>query len=232
MKDVRICVVVTGKNREEFLDNLEKIQRVADLVELRVDYIEGFSINDIDLIKNKIYRKAIFTCRKKEEGGFYNGSEQERAAILKKAMGLGFEYVDIELAAVVNFQSNNTDLNNRSKIILSYHNFNNTPAISELEVIKKEMKRYSPDIMKYATLVRDARDIKTLFTFLLDKQAGEEMIVVGMGGKGRMSRVVAPLLGSYLTYASTDYSESATGQIGINELKKLYNDLGVFYGGE
>jgi 3-dehydroquinate dehydratase-1 len=61
---------------------------------------------------------------------------------------------------------------------------------------------------------------------LLNKQDDEKMIVVGMGEEGKLTRVVAPLLGSYLTYASNDYSISAPGQVDIIRLKKLYNELG------
>lgn len=243
MINIRICTVVTGKTKKGFLGNLEEIQEVADLVELRVDYIVGFPLIDIDLIKSKTKRQAIFTCRKKEEGGFFAGSESERVEILRKAIDVGFDYVDVELAAAKSMfeegshsreiprlaplaQDDNRTFKTSSKIILSFHDFTKTPTLSELEEIKKQMRKFSPDIMKFAVLVRDERDSKILFQFLLNKQDDEEMIVVGMGEKGRMTRVVAPLLGSYLTYASTDYSSSASGQVDIIRLKKLYNELG------
>jgi 3-dehydroquinate dehydratase-1 len=87
------------------------------------------------------------------------------------------------------------------------------------------MKKYQADIMKFATFVQDDADSKILFQFLFDKQDSEEMIVVGMGEKGKMIRVAGPLFGSYLTYASTDYSQSAPGQIDVSRLKKLYNEF-------
>ena len=46
-----------------------------------------------------------------------------------------------------------------------------------------------------------------------------------MGAVGRMTRILGPLLGSYLTYAATPWGESASGQIQIEELKKVYNTL-------
>lgn len=228
MKIIRICAVVTGKTIDEFLGNLEKIQRIADLVELRVDYVNGFSVGDVDLIRSKTKTQAIFTCRRKEEGGFFHGKERERMAILKKAMESGFDYIDIELSTAQILPTPfNKGGEGAAKIILSFHNLEKTSSLPELEEIKRQMKKYSPDVMKFATFVWDDADSKILFQFLLDKQADEEMIVIGMGERGKMVRVIAPLLGSYLTYASTDYSESAAGQIDIKELKKLYNEMRI-----
>jgi 3-dehydroquinate dehydratase-1 len=232
MNDIRICAVVTGKTIGEFLKNLEEVQKIADLVELRVDCIDGFSVGDIDLIKSKTKKQAIFTCRKKEEGGFFTGAESERMVILEKAIEVGFDYVDVELSSNSNvsfkdcFAALAMTTKKRAKIILSFHDFAKTSSLAELEEIKKQMKKYNPDIMKFATLVRDDRDSKILFQFLLNKQDDEKMIVVGMGEEGKLTRVVAPLLGSYLTYASNDYSISAPGQVDIIRLKKLYNELG------
>jgi 3-dehydroquinate dehydratase len=47
-----------------------------------------------------------------------------------------------------------------------------------------------------------------------------------MGEKGRISRVMAPLLGSYLSYASLDTgAESAPGQLTIAEMRQIQEIL-------
>lgn len=226
------------------MGNLEKIREAANLAELRVDFIEDFSTGDVDLIKRKSYGadsqsapaevEYIFTCRKKEEGGFFTGTEEERVKILERAIEVGFDYVDVELAAADSLGMNSLGIassplaprnDKKGKVILSFHDFEKTPSLTELSEIKKKMKLYSADIMKFSTMIKDDGDIKVLFKFLLEKQDDEEIIVIGMGEKGRMTRVVAPLLGSYLTYASTEYSKSAEGQIDVGILKKLYNEF-------
>ncbi len=79
--------------------------------------------------------------------------------------------------------------------------------------------------MKLATKIHANEDIKTLIRLLLDKKPNEEMIVIGMGDKGKITRLINPLLGSYLTYASTEYSQSAPGQIPINLLRAVYQRI-------
>lgn len=224
MNDIRICTVVTGKIFDEFLINLTNIQQVADFIELRVDIIQGFSIDQIKTIKNHTTKPAIFTCRKKNEGGMFEGSEEERRKIIEKACKLGFDYIDVELSAISGFDL--TNLNN-TKLVVSFHDFNQTPPLETLEEIKIKMKQYPEVIMKFATVINNDNDRNVLLQFLLDKQQDEEMIVIGTGEKGKIIRVIAPLLGSFCTFASTKYGETAPGQIDIEEMKKIYRVLNV-----
>jgi 3-dehydroquinate dehydratase type I len=47
-----------------------------------------------------------------------------------------------------------------------------------------------------------------------------------MGKEGKISRIISPLVGSYLTYAAlTKGKETAPGQITVSELKKAWKNL-------
>jgi 3-dehydroquinate dehydratase-1 len=50
------------------------------------------------------------------------------------------------------------------------------------------------------------------------------MIVLGMGHLGKLSRVISPLLGAYLTFASLN-TPTAPGQLSLQELQIKYNTL-------
>jgi 3-dehydroquinate dehydratase type I len=219
MERIRICTVVTGKTLHEFMDNLEVIQQVADFIELRVDHLKHIALDDIELMKRKITCPAIFTCRKKAEGGLYEGSEPERMAILEKACAMAFDYIDIEVASAEKFDFSKKG---QTKIIVSFHDFTKTPALQELEALKIRMKSYPVDVMKFAVFINQNEDRMTMIKLLLNKEIDEEMIVIGMGDQGKILRIIAPLLDSYLTFASTPFSQSAAGQIDISELQQLY----------
>jgi len=184
------------------------------MVELRVDLIKDLKISDLQLIQDrinqsagKVKKEAILTCRKKE--------------FILKAFNLGFDYFDIDLSLIKDFNF----LNFKDKIIVSFHNFKKTPMIVTLRKIIKQMRKFNVRVIKIATMINDDQDIKNLFKILLDKKKDEQMIIVGMGEKGKITRVVGPLLGSFLTFASTQYGESAPGQIRIEKLKKIYQAL-------
>ena len=205
MKKIKICTPVIGNTLKEFLTNLDKVQEVSEMIELRVDNIESLSKKDLLLIRKKTIKEAIFTSQKKE--------------IILNALNLGFDYVDIDISLATNI-----DLikNMTTKIIISFHDFKKTPSLILLKKIKKRIIQIKPDVMKFATMVNSDKDIINLLNLLLSKNNNEKLIVVGMGQKGKITRILGPILGSFLTFASTSFGKSAPGQLKISELKKIY----------
>lgn len=219
--NIRICTPVVGKTKQEFLNNLQKIQELSDIIELRVDYLSNLSISDITDIRQHVSKEAIFTCRDKNEGGHFDGTEQEQIELLQHAIGI-FEYVDIELKTL---QKHEFERSGKTKIIVSYHNFKETPSYWDMQKIIYDMNQLKPDILKIATMVEKEYEVTKLYRLLTNKPHTEERIVIGMGTHGRMTRILGPLLGGYLTFASTEYGESAPGQIDSRELQNMYNKL-------
>ena len=71
-------------------------------------------------------------------------------------------------------------------------------------------------------MVNNKQDVGNLFKTLLNKKVDEKIIIVGMGKKGRVTRIFGPLFGSFLTFAKTKYGLSEQGQIDITKLKNIY----------
>lgn len=222
---IRICTPVTGNTIEVFLSNLKKTETISDIIELRVDSIHSLSMDHMRMIRKTTSKEAILTCRSSQEGGNFTGSESERVRVLQRGIGL-FEYVDIELSTV---QAHDFSCNEKTKIIISYHNFSETPSYWDMQKIIFMINKHKPDIIKIATMVQEEYEVHKLYRLLTNKPHSEKRIVIGMGEKGRMTRIVGPLLGSYLTFASTPWSKSAPGQINIEDLKKVYNALNTKY---
>ena len=72
-------------------------------------------------------------------------------------------------------------------------------------------------------MVNNHSDIAKLVRLMVKKTLNQKRIVIGMGGKGKITRIIGPLMGNYLTYASTEFGQSAPGQIEIRKLKEIYN---------
>lgn len=204
-----------------FLTHLQDIQKHADMVELRVDSISGFTIKDVSVIKRSLTVPAIFTCRPTHEGGSYTGTELERRAILQEALDSNFDYVDIELSTI---EDHIFPKATKAKRIISYHNFEMTPSYWDLQTLIGSMQSYSPDMIKIATMVKNDQDNQTLYKVITNKLANELRIVVGMGDKGKITRVIAPLLGSFCTYVS-EGEKTAKGQLSFHETKTLIDEL-------
>ncbi len=219
--NIRICTPVVGDSLEEFIGNLHKTQEISEFIELRVDHIPHFSIEMVEEIKKRVNKRTIFTCRLHAEGGKYLGAEETRREILQRAIGI-FDHVDIELQTMKDHPFTRDD---KTKIIVSYHNFHETPNFWELQKVVYDMNQLNPDIIKIATMLTKEYESTKIYRLLTNKPHTEERIIIGMGPYGTMTRVLGPLLGGYLTYASTPYGESAPGQIEIRELQNMYKTL-------
>ncbi len=83
------------------------------------------------------------------------------------------------------------------------------------------------DVIKMVALAQQPEDNLRLLSLIPKaRAANREIIAFCMGPAGKWSRVVAPLLGSFLTFAPfTKKGASAPGQLTVNEVKKLWKML-------
>jgi 3-dehydroquinate dehydratase-1 len=128
-------------------------------------------------------------------------------------------------------------------VILSYHNFKTTPPGDKLERIIDQCFLEGADIAKVACQVHFLSDCVRLLSLygyqpLDGKTSGENdnrdtgdsrgIIAIGIGEKGKITRVAAPLLGAPFTYASIVTGlETAPGQVDADTLAKIYRLLRV-----
>ena len=215
---LNICVVVTGKTIGDFLSQLEKAQVVSDIIELRIDCLNIKNLDMVQTIKNHTYKKAILCCRAKADGGNFLGSSEMQQEILQTGNEVGFNYLDIDLSIARKMYFREK----KAKIIISYHNFLYTPTIIEFNHLLKNMRLFKPDVFKFATKTKTYEEVKVLFNLLASKNNHENMIVLGMGERGKIIRLFSPLLGGYLTFASINESISAPGQIDLKIMKDFY----------
>lgn len=221
---IRICAVVTGKTLKEFIDNMERIQQQTDLVELRIDYIRDVKKIDLNMIKKSLTKSAILTCRRKSDygKGKFEGTYEQQNEIIQYANDLGFDYIDIEWREYDKIQINNK----KTKIILSYHDWEKTDNIITLKKLLQQMRQKQEYAIKIAAMIKSDEDIKNITKLLLLKEKHENLIVIGMGERAAFMRSFAPLLGSYLTFSAVDQSYSAPGQLNIKTMEEIYTLLG------
>jgi 3-dehydroquinate dehydratase/shikimate dehydrogenase len=179
----------------------------ADMVELRLD-----GVRDLDVagaLEGRT-RPAIATCRAAWEGGRFDGSEEERLAVLTRAAELGAEFVDIEWKADAGVRDRCRE---RTKIVLSHHDFDGVP--DDLASRVRDMQRANADVVKVAVTARSLGDCVTL------KRATERTpsrVAIAMGAPGQVTRLWPAWMGSAWTYGGT----AAPGQASTRELVDRY----------
>ncbi|MCX5834291.1 MAG: type I 3-dehydroquinate dehydratase [Deltaproteobacteria bacterium] len=225
-----ICVSVLTENSRDARRMMERGYAVADAVELRIDRMKA---PDLPALIGARKGKIIVTNRRKEESGFFEGNERNRVDLLKQAVALGASYVDIEastakkligeLAAAIEVYGGIT------KVMVSHHDFNGTPSWKVLLGRLNACRALGADVVKivtYANAVEDNLRVLQLIPEALGE--GQKIVAFCMGPKGRASRIMAPVFGSLLSYASLRKgAETAPGQLTVSEMREALRFIGV-----
>jgi len=200
---------------------MKKSEHPGDLIEIRADYIKDFNEENLFELLRLRRKPLILTMRKSDEGGLFKGSIEERQKLFIKALELGIDYIDIEFSCGEDFVYELISLRGNSKIICSYHNFQKTPSLREMEEIYGRINSLKPDIVKIVTYGNSINDNFIHFELLKDK---ENLVSFSMGLRGQISRIVSPVYGSLFTYGSlSSDKKTAEGQITVKELIETYN---------
>jgi len=185
----------------------------ADLVELRVDYLRRGEPDFSRLLKQKGC-PVIIACRRPQDGGRFAGTEEQRLRILRTAIAMGVDYVDLELDI-----ADEIPRFGKTKRIISYHNFETTP--QNLEIIHAQMCKLDPDIIKMATLAERPSDNVRMLQLV--RKSKVPMVGFCMGELGIPSRILAGKFGAPFTYAAFNKERRlAPGQLSFEEMRDIY----------
>lgn len=230
-----ICIPIASGTNKEALNDIERSCLIADFIELRIDLIEGGVLSELISAarNNSALVKIIVTCRKKEEAAFagkavvIKNTKSQKIALLKEAIKLGADFIDIELAegnaAIRELKTFCTKQGGFTKIIISYHDVTKTPSLTKLKEIFNKCAKAKPAIVKIVTLAKAPEDnLRILSLIPYAGRRSQEIIALCLGTHGRLSRAVAPILGNYLSFAALDQkSQSAPGQFTVGDMKQI-----------
>jgi len=223
---IEIAVTIPAETLSRALSLTRRAERYeADYIEVRLDSLRR--IEALERIANSTDLPVIATNRKRSEGGRFKGTEKERIEILLEAAWKGFDYVDIELSTE-NVRSVAREIRKAgSKPIISFHDFDGTPPEPQLENILEREIDTGAYICKLVCNATKIEDNCLLLSFISKVRRRARIVCFAMGKLGIPSRILSPLYGSAFTFASIQKGlESATGQLTISELRKIYNLMG------
>jgi 3-dehydroquinate dehydratase type I len=221
-----ICLPIVVKTTAEAVAQMEKGALLADILELRIDQIKDVDLERL-MNRKRIAKQILVTNRRRDEGGGFAGTEQERIGLLKDAVALGADYVDIEVKTEKTLRKELVEQierhRARTKWIISSHDFNGTPSERALRKTYDMCSTIGADIVKIVTHAHAIEDnLRVLGLIPYARNKGQAIIALCMGEHGKISRVVAPLMGSFLSYASLEKGkESAPGQLTIEEMRLI-----------
>jgi 3-dehydroquinate dehydratase / shikimate dehydrogenase len=226
----KICLVLTASTLKEDLALVELYRKWIDIVELRVDCLAS----DERLLFRDFPEKAnipcILTIRRKSDGGKFVEGEGSRISMLARGLAFAetdprknFAYIDLE----EDLQVPSIEEAARAfgtRIIRSVHNMNAPEADIRSQV--QRLRRTKDEIAKIAFMPRNLNDVTRLFheakTF-----TNEEFILIAMGPYGLPTRVLASIIGSAVTFVSTEenikLSQNPLGQLDPITINEVYH---------
>ena len=213
-----MCISVLAHDTEEALKKIKEAKRLADLVELRLDSMKEFDLRK--LLNEDI--PVLVTYRSPEEGGLKaEVTDKERVEVLKEAVVLGADYVDVEYELENRLKDELLRRKGKTKIVMSKHFFK--PVKKELlHEYAERLISSGADILKLIGYA-DSWEDNLLFLNLVEKYSkiGYKFICFAMGPYGRPSRMMCTAFGSPWTYASLN-EKAAPGQINAHILKQIW----------
>lgn len=230
----RICVSLTEPTADGMKEAAAKAKdKGADLVEFRLDALEGFSDADLadvaDLVESLCGAASadiglVFTCRTADEGGINALSDSVRKAVSRALLMLDPRdagiYLDAERGDFPRVVEERDRVRaGHIRIMGSIHDFEGVP--DDLPDIALWLREAGADIVKAAVTPSCATASGDLLGFF--GSFGHPFVLAGMGLSGVPARLLAPTLGAEFTFASLEAGkEAAPGQIPISEMLDLY----------
>jgi len=220
------------------------LDKCPDLIEFRFDYINevkfitpSFLKELMSTIPTKIPK--IFTFRRKQEGGQYDLSMNERLDVLRHLIEVKPDYIDIEINSESKVLKSLIDLayDNKVKLIFSYHDFEKSVTYAETaEILNKFEKK-----LKHKLAIDLDKINASIFKLIFTAQVFDDNVQVlnickelsrqdkrfvcfAMSDLGVLSRILCVKFGSLWTYGSLE-EKTAHGQIKIEKIREIHQLL-------
>ncbi|WP_025123599.1 MULTISPECIES: type I 3-dehydroquinate dehydratase [unclassified Serratia (in: enterobacteria)] len=233
----KIIVSLMGKDIPGVIAEAQDYRQADfDILEWRVDHFADVAtLSNVIAAARQIKaiiadKPLLFTFRSAKEGGEQELSPQAYIALNLALVDSGLvDMIDLELYtgdelvkdAVAHAHANNV------KVIMSNHDFHQTPP--QAEIVKRlcKMQELGADIPKIALMPQSNGDVLTLLAATLEmhqQHAHGPIITMSMAKTGIISRLAGETFGSAATFGAVKKA-SAPGQISVTDLRAILNIL-------
>lgn len=220
---IKYCLPVIKNTKKEVLKAI-KIKGY-DFYEIWIDYIKDLDKKFILETARRNAGKIIFVLRRNNLEKMKLNIEERKdiISLISKfdvLLDLDFLTQHEELEFLRKGQT-------RIKLILSFHNYKETPKLDFLEAIVNKMKQYNPNIYKVSAYCQKEEDAFVLLNLLLRlKKQKLKYIILGMSQNGLITRIFGALWGNEINFAPKNLQEkSAPGQLTRNKLELILREL-------
>lgn len=209
-----ICVSATETNAEK----LVALVNASEMSEVRIDMCQ-LDEQAVRTLFPRFTRPVIATCRPQL------CPDALRVSLLQAAIESGASYVDVEIEADAQIKQAliAKAREHHCSVIVSYHNYEETPDSGALHRIVEQCYADGADIAKIATTARTESDTARVLSLYADFP---KLVALAMGEKGRISRIANLFLGSPFTFVSAgEGNATAPGQFTEAQMGEILQRL-------
>jgi 3-dehydroquinate dehydratase-1 len=227
--DIAVTIAPENKLDEETLTNLKQYNEDIDIIELRIDQWNDIDVNLIETIQQQIKdlnKRLLITYRTSIQGGNGHLNGDAYYQMLNSLIEVShYDLIDIEfdkksdkeqLASIIS-AAQNKDL----EVVLSYHDFEQTPKLDELKHLYYKMQSMSPDYIKVAVMPKNKQDVTNLLMAMSDSadSVNPRVIGIAMSKLGLVTRTAQGVFGGTVSYGCLD-TPKAPGQVHVSVLRE------------
>lgn len=228
--DIAATIAPEDKLSKTLLKDIKVNEESIDIIELRIDQWPSFNkalLNEVIKQLKIFHLKILVTYRTSVQGGKGAVNVQEYLNILGELIECPqFDMIDIEWSSAVKIEKY-THLVQRAQqkgleVVLSHHNFQETPALDELKFIYFKMQKLNPEYLKLAVMPKCQEDVLHLLEAmsLTAKHTTCRIVGISMSSLGKVSRIAQGVFGGTLSYGCIEEPQ-APGQIHVSKLKSM-----------
>lgn len=212
-----ICVSVFIEEYSKAVQAIAKYGKRISLVELRLDRAD-FEI--VERAAQEIKRPIVFTCRPKEQGGFFKGKESDRVELLEKIIRFRPLYIDVELGSRA---ESLIDKYPDQPFILSFHS-PSIPLQRMQSTVQRAIKRKTATV-KFVTRAKNWQDNLNAIEIVKSFNGkGAGVVCFCAGKKGQYSRLMSLSAGApFGIFTVRDAEPTGDGQITVEDALELYH---------
>ncbi|KAG6877429.1 hypothetical protein C0993_007480 [Termitomyces sp. T159_Od127] len=223
---------------------INEISEGADALELRVDLLraaednnkpevipsKAFVADQVAALRRVSSLPIVFTVRSVSQGGAFPDKAPEAAfELLKLALRLGVEYVDVEVTLPEKCIRELVSHKGSSKIIASFHDWSGKLKWNSLAIKEQyELANQFGDIVKIigkANTVQDNFELHDFVTKVTSLPSSKPIIALNMGVEGQMSRILNSTF-SPITHPLLPI-KAAPGQLSFKQIQNALHLLGL-----
>lgn len=246
--NVKYCLPIIKSQTAQVLKIISENQKSYDYFEIWLDYIQDLSL-DLHKFHPSCHSEPCLAGRQGSEESNDNCEIEKKLIFLFRRQNLETPKMDsnkrIEIINLLSGSQNLLDLDifsqkkelqyirkNLKKInlILSYHNYQETPGNAKLKRIVSKMIKQKANIYKISTFCVSDADAVRLLDLLTDlKEKDRSCIILGMGQKGTITRIAGAILGNITFAPLFNKDQSASGQLTKDALEKILKNIQICY---